>query len=444
MLKIGEFSKIAQVSVKTLRYYDRVGLLKPAHIDRYSGYRYYRLDQLIRLNRILALKDLEFSLDQISELLEVSLPREALHNLLHNKALELRDRIREDHTRLLRVENRLRSIQELNAHEPSPVVLKSAPNQKVATIRSLLPSIDQLAGWQKATRDAIHQHLDRQGMRFTSPDILIFHQDEYRETDLDVEAGRILDGSAWMVDRLQDKEGIKVYTLPGVNHLASRVMTEGSDPSEAYAHLMQWTQMNGFRPIGPWRELTHTQGDTAAQRVIEIQRPVMEANKFYQPLEVNKMEPKIITKPGFTLIGLRYYGKNENQEIHELWNQFNRRMAQMGAAKQDTGEACIGLCLTLDEDPMEGAFEYVAGIPVTEVGEVPEDFVVRQVPEHTYAVFPHKGDLASLGKTYAYIYETWLPQSGYELAQKLDFEYYNEDFKDFAPDSVFYIYIPVK
>ena len=60
MLKIGEFSRLAQVSPKTLRLYDERGLLKPAWIDRFSGYRYYTLEQLTHLNRILALKDLGY------------------------------------------------------------------------------------------------------------------------------------------------------------------------------------------------------------------------------------------------------------------------------------------------------------------------------------------------------------------------------------------------
>ena len=61
MFKIGDFSKLSRVSVKTLRYYDELGLLKPANVDDFTGYRYYVIDQMPRLNRILALKDLGFS-----------------------------------------------------------------------------------------------------------------------------------------------------------------------------------------------------------------------------------------------------------------------------------------------------------------------------------------------------------------------------------------------
>lgn len=156
------------------------------------------------------------------------------------------------------------------------------------------------------------------------------------------------------------------------------------------------------------------------------------------------MEPNIKTKPAFTLVGLRYFGRNQHGEIPKLWETLNHRVEELGGLPHNTQEAAIGLCITPDDEPTEGDFEYVAGFPVSKVDMVPEDFIVRHVPEQTYAVFEHKGDLASLSETYEYIYETWLPQSGFELASKMDFEYYNEDFKDFEPDSVFYIYLPIR
>ena len=74
MIEIGDFSKLSQVSVKALRLYDEMGLLKPARVDNFTGYRYYSADQLPRLNRILALKDLGFSLGQIAQLLKDNCP----------------------------------------------------------------------------------------------------------------------------------------------------------------------------------------------------------------------------------------------------------------------------------------------------------------------------------------------------------------------------------
>ena len=69
MIKIGDFSRLSQVPISTLRYYDEVGLLRPATVDETSGYRFYTLEQLPLLNRILALKWLGLSLDQIAQLL---------------------------------------------------------------------------------------------------------------------------------------------------------------------------------------------------------------------------------------------------------------------------------------------------------------------------------------------------------------------------------------
>jgi DNA-binding transcriptional MerR regulator len=89
MLKIGEFSKFGQVSVKTSRYYDSLGLLTPQMIDPITGDRYYSFDLLPRLNRILALKEFGFSLEQIDQLLNNDLTAEQLRGMLRLKQAEI-------------------------------------------------------------------------------------------------------------------------------------------------------------------------------------------------------------------------------------------------------------------------------------------------------------------------------------------------------------------
>ena len=152
------------------------------------------------------------------------------------------------------------------------------------------------------------------------------------------------------------------------------------------------------------------------------------------------MEPKFVKLPAFTVIGLRYYGKNENQEIKELWDTANRHLNEIHNVSKD---AAYGLCIG-PVDPVVGEFEYIAGLEVSKVENVPEGMVVREVPAQKYAIFTHVGSLDKLRDTYNFIYQTWLPQSGYELTGGPDFELYDEDFKDFAPDSRFYIYVPIK
>jgi predicted transcriptional regulator YdeE/DNA-binding transcriptional MerR regulator len=445
MLKIGEFSKIARVTIKTLRYYDRMRLLKPAHIDRFTGYRYYTLSQLPRLNRILALKDLDFSLDQISELLKLDLSSDAMQNMLGNKASELRQRIVDDQSRLLRVETRLRLFREGSQTPLPPVVLKSAPHLLVATVRETIPDQHLLVEWQQDQWQSIRAYLEDQQTPPQGPAFLIYHQDEFRDTNLDIETGWVIRKIRENAGDMPDRAPIRIHTLHGANHMATAVhIQETGLLPETYTLLADWVQSNGFRPIGSWRELYHQSTDDQGRTFVEVQRPVMKASDFYSQLEDQKMEPKIVKKEGFTLVGLRYFGRNENNEIAEMWGEFNRKMEDLGGLPYETGEAAIGLCITPEDAPEDGAFEYVAGLPVTKVEDIPEGFVVREMPPYTYAVFAHKGDMPSLAKTYEYIYETWLPQSGYKLAAKIDFEYYNEEFKNFSPDSVFYIYLPIE
>jgi DNA-binding transcriptional MerR regulator len=89
MFKIGEFSRLSRVSVRMLRYYDQLGLLKPSQTDSFTNYRYYSADQLPRLNRILALRDLGFSLEQIKDMLEEELSTDQLLGMLKLKRAEL-------------------------------------------------------------------------------------------------------------------------------------------------------------------------------------------------------------------------------------------------------------------------------------------------------------------------------------------------------------------
>jgi DNA-binding transcriptional MerR regulator len=88
VIKIGDFARLIQVSVVTLRHYDEIGLFKPAVVDRQNGYRYYSVAQLPRLYRILALKDLGFSLEQIDKVLS-GLTLEQLRGMLKMKQAEV-------------------------------------------------------------------------------------------------------------------------------------------------------------------------------------------------------------------------------------------------------------------------------------------------------------------------------------------------------------------
>jgi AraC family transcriptional regulator len=153
------------------------------------------------------------------------------------------------------------------------------------------------------------------------------------------------------------------------------------------------------------------------------------------------MEPKIVKKDGFRVVGMRYVGRNETGEISRMWDEFVPRIPEVrhpGPAKNEA----YGLCCT-PKDAAPGVIEYIAGIPVVSLADIPAGMVGREVPAQTYAVFAARG-LSQIHPTYAHILNEWLPRSSYEAGDGPDFEHYDERFDPKLPDSAVYIYFPVR
>lgn len=114
MIRIGDFSRLSQTPVSTLRYYDEIGLLKPVEVDHFTGYRYYTFDQLASLQRIQALKDLGFSLEQIARLLADDLPARQVHEMLRSKRTEMHEQVHDHHEQIERLDAWLKQIEKEN------------------------------------------------------------------------------------------------------------------------------------------------------------------------------------------------------------------------------------------------------------------------------------------------------------------------------------------
>jgi DNA-binding transcriptional MerR regulator len=145
MLKIGEFSKLSQVSIKTLRHYDDIDLLKPLQIDRFTNYRYYSIDQLPHIHRIMVLKELGLSLEQIKLMLRQDLPVGHIRGMLNLKQSEIQQRVREEQQRLRRIEFRLRMIEMEEQLPLLDVVVKELQPLYALTIRRSMRQEDMVA-----------------------------------------------------------------------------------------------------------------------------------------------------------------------------------------------------------------------------------------------------------------------------------------------------------
>jgi DNA-binding transcriptional MerR regulator len=242
MFKIGDFSKICQVSVRMLRYYDETGLLKPALVDPFTDYRYYSADQLPRLNRIVALKELGFTVDQIARLLDASLTLEQLRGMLMLRRVEIEQQVQDEQTRLARVEARLKQI-ELEGKMPSyDVVIKKVLPQKVASVRGVIPGYGpELSGSVfDGLFDEVYAYVYRHGAK-AGYATAIYHDDQGRGQDVEVEATAAIEGA------IPESERVKVYEFPTVEKMAS-VVHHGpfATLNQAYQAIMEWTERNGY------------------------------------------------------------------------------------------------------------------------------------------------------------------------------------------------------
>jgi AraC family transcriptional regulator len=150
------------------------------------------------------------------------------------------------------------------------------------------------------------------------------------------------------------------------------------------------------------------------------------------------MQPQFITKPAFTVVGLRIQTKPMTPEIPHLWDQFGPRIDEI----QDSAEPGVSYGLMDNFDQEKGEMVYMAGCPVTHVDKLPTGMSRWDVPANTYAVF--ECTLPTIGETFGYIYGTWLPTAGYQQAAGPYFERYGETFDPTDPTSKLEIYIPVE
>ncbi len=250
MFRIGDFSRMAQVTIRTLRLYDELGLLKPAHIDKFTDYRYYTIEQLPRLNRILALKEMGFSLEEITRLLDGNLPTPRLWEMLAQKQTEIEHEVQAAQFRLARVQSRLKQIEQEGQPPRFDVILKKAEPLVVASVREMVPDLAQMVPVRCRQGVDLYTALKAQGIRPLEPEICIYHNSEFTETEIDTELATVVDKAAKVTAPLT------VHTLPAAEAMAS-VVYRGDlrNVTEPIIALFQWMGQHGYTSDGPIREI---------------------------------------------------------------------------------------------------------------------------------------------------------------------------------------------
>lgn len=271
MFTVGEFATLARVSKRLLRYYDEIGLLKPAHIDSSSGYRYYSAEQMAQLNRILVLKELGLSLDQIRRMLHDDISTDEMQGMLLLKKLEIEQQLRAEMQRIHKIEARLGAIRNRETDKPLDVVVKEIPAQAALSLLTVFPTFEDAV----STQDQIRARLpERSGYGLC---FIICHDDEVLERDMKLEMGCIVENPKHAAVRLYEGLELSPRQLPAVEMMATTIVTGALESIHAgYGEMGLWVEKNGYRLAGLPREMTLKGSESAngQEYVSEIQFPI--------------------------------------------------------------------------------------------------------------------------------------------------------------------------
>jgi DNA-binding transcriptional MerR regulator len=274
MFSIGDFARHGRVSVRMLRHYDALGLLRPAHVDRQSGYRSYDAAQLSRLNRIVALKELGFTLQQVGSILDDKVSVGELRGMLRLRQAELQAQISTDTARLARVEARLRIIESEGAMPADDVQIKRIPAVRVAEMTAIADSFEpeSITPVIGPLYDRLFQELCRAGVTPAGPGIA------YYEDAAAPEGAVVVHAAVPVNAEPAAGQPFAIVDLPEVEQAAT-IMHRGSmdNVMPAIQSLAQWIEANGYRSLACNRELyLDCCGDRSAW-VTELQEPVTQA-----------------------------------------------------------------------------------------------------------------------------------------------------------------------
>lgn len=270
LYRIGQFSKINRISVKTLRYYDETGILKPSYVDRENGYRYYTSGQLPQIHRVLALRQIGFSVHEVSLILQ----GHDVGGIFENRKAELEALIRESQVQLSRIAHHLDKMKEGFPMEYQ-VAVKELPGVLVYSKRMAIPDTDAYFDIVPRLGEAVAAA--NPGLRCTEPPycFVIYHDGEYRETEIDIEFCEAVDSLGKEVEGIVFKRLERVPAAACAYHQGPY-----STIGAAYASVYQWIEDNGYLPGGCPRE-SYIDGiwnrDQETEWLTELQVPIVPA-----------------------------------------------------------------------------------------------------------------------------------------------------------------------
>ena len=239
MFSIGVFSQINKITTKTLRYYEEIGLLEPEYIDSQTRYRYYTSDQLPKMNRIIMLKQMGLSLNEIKEVIDYP---KAIEEILVAKENEIVESIKKEKYKLLKLRSYLSNLE--GDEYMKDMIIKALPKVKVASMRTKLKDHGDLF---HLCPNVIAKEMERTGCVCAVPSYCfnIYHDGEYRESNIDVEICEAI------IDLKEDTEILKFKEIEEVP-AAACILHKGPYTTlrESYTYACKWIEDNNYEVVG--------------------------------------------------------------------------------------------------------------------------------------------------------------------------------------------------
>lgn len=272
MFKIGEFSKLAQVSVRMLRYYDEMGLLKPNLIDEQTGYRMYSATQLPTLNKIIYLRDSGFNVAEIAAAIQ-NTNTNSIVEQFEKKYNEVEANITSEEQKLIKIELAKQELKRGGAEMHYHVSIKSIPSYHVLSLRKIMPNYySEGELWQELEIYATQQNVIFSGSSFS-----VYHDKEYKEAEVDIELCIPIKPKTL----IESPHPFVIYKTEAIPKVAcTMVYGAFSNIAGVYLALAEWLQSYPqYRMRGSTRQIVHRgpwNEEKESNYLTEIQIPLEE------------------------------------------------------------------------------------------------------------------------------------------------------------------------
>lgn len=271
MFKIGEFSKLTQVSIRMLRYYDEVGLLKPEYIDKLTGYRMYSADQIPVLQKIILLRDIKF---KIAEIKKIILSREQINisDELEKKKREIQQKIELEKKSIAKIESAISEIANSNFKIHCNINFKSVGKILILSLRDIIPTYF----YEGALWSRLYDFIKKENIPIKHDmynNVALYHDIDHKDENMDIEVGVIVDKAG------ENKDGFVYREVEGIEKMAyAMVYGPYENLLKAYKMLAYYLEShNEHMAEKPSRQICHigaADTENPEEYLTEIQIPL--------------------------------------------------------------------------------------------------------------------------------------------------------------------------